>query len=168
MWSCKVHVASRHSPWGQCWISLVYFGLGSVVQAISLVYGPQEISIVDLFFLSFFTHLFYTHFFLWYHILFFHFPFLTFLFHASVFHVWFLLIDSSLDRLVCHHPLSLSPWSLARGSSGAVVWIVGSWISYTFDTVEDAFYRKPEIFYGEEKLLLSNYVSFLGLALHFR
>ena len=44
-----MHVASRHSPWGQCWISLVYFGLGSVVQAISLVYGPQEISIVDLF-----------------------------------------------------------------------------------------------------------------------
>lgn len=116
--------------------------------------------------ISFF--LFYSHFFLWYHILFFHFPFLTFLFYVSLTHVWFLLIDPSLDRLVCHHPLSLSPWSLARGSSGAVVWIVGSWISYTFDTVEDAFYRKPEIFYGEEKLLLSNYVSFLGLALHFR
>ena len=28
----------------------MYFGLGSVVQAISLVYGPQEISIVDLLF----------------------------------------------------------------------------------------------------------------------
>ena len=132
------------------------------------VYGPQEMSIVDLFFLSFFTYLFYSHFFLWYHILFFHFPFLTFLFYVSPIHVWFLLIDSSLDRLACHHPLSLSPWSLARGSSGAVVGFVGCWISYTFDTVEDAFYRKPEIFYGEEKLLLSNYVSFLGLALHFR
>ena len=108
MWSCKVHVASRHSPWGQCWISLVYFGLGSVVQAISLVHGPQEISIVDLFFLSFFPHFFHTLFSVVPHFIF-PFSFFDFSVLCVWFHVWFLLIDPSLDRLACHHPLSLSP-----------------------------------------------------------